>query len=561
MWFQFPRRVVLLLMAFGVALSLITALRAPLGAIAGFLPDGREMDWGFSWMMRQPVAEIIKERLPNTLLLVVAALLLASLLALIATLVAVLVHRLEEKTGPLGSILKGVGRLLVFGPASAPAICTGLFLILIFAIQLGWLPLAGMMDVRGAGSLGDRLRHLLLPTLTLALLPAALTAQAVARAVTLPREGAGCRLWLEGVFKGLGVLLDQTGGLVGVGALVELMFAWPGLGRMAVEAMMSMDYPVLLGALNTYAVLVLVGRLAAELFRWLERLVHVPPRSSPPEPIPWRRTARRVGVILALLLLLFPLWLAAAGLMVDEAETRTAELEHTLEPPSPEHPWGTDRLGRDVRARAFRGGLVTLGLATGTAVVAVFLAGPGGAATGYLASRRTWWGESLADLLLLPADVFLFVPAILALSPALLSLGTLFPSEDARQGMIATGMVAALVLLPRAVRFCQSLWLAAPEQRKGLMLGLVGLGALFLGSLFGGLVLVSALDFMGLGTPPPTPTLGTLLSEGMRMLRAGSTQMIRTGIVLWACTFAFYTAADALVGYFHSKDAMARLNE
>ena len=554
-WLQFPRRVVLLLLAFGIAQGFIVGLRVPLGAMAGgLLPGGREMVWSLSWTTRQPVIEIIIERLPNTLLLMMTALLLAALLALIAVLIAVLTHWLKQRSGTLGSILEGVGRLLAFGGGSAPVICVGLLLILVFAIQLQWLPAFGMMGLAGSGGLGDRLSHLILPVVTLALFPALLTGQAVAREVTLPREDtAGWRLWLQGLFKGLGVLLGQIGGLLGAGALVEMVFAWPGMGRITIEMMMRRDYPVLLGALSAYAGLVLIGRLAAELFHWLERLVRVPLLSPPPASTSWHKTARRVWVILALVLLLAPLGVAVAGLTVDTDEALQMDIEHVGEAPSDEHPWGTDRLGRDVQARVLRGGALALGTTFGVAVLLLFLAGPGGAVTGLLGSRRLLWSESLADLLLFPADVLLFIPSALASS-----LIVILVREP---GLIVAGLAVLVALLPRAVRFYQTLWLAAPEQRKGLMLGLVGLGALFLGSLFGGLTLISALDFVGLGTPPPTPALGSLLSEGTMMLVRNPTLALAAGAVLWACALALFTAADALVGFFYTKGAMARLNE
>jgi peptide/nickel transport system permease protein len=554
-WLQFPRRAMLLFLAFGVALILIGGLRGPLGSVAGDLfPRGleSEVDWSRSWTMQQPVSEIVMERLPSTLLLMLVALVLAALLALVAALVGGLVHRLEERTGPLGSVVKGLGRLFAFPHVSAPAFCMGLLLVFVFAIQLRILPTGGMLPLPGLEGPGDRLRHLILPTLALALIPAGLTAQAVAREVTLFRESADRRPWLRGLFKGLGVLLGQTGGLLSAAVLVEMVFAWPGIGRVAFRALMERDFPVLLGSVNVYVVLVLVGRLGAELFRWLERLVRVPP-PLPPGPAPWRKTARRVWVVLALALLLVPLVVAVLGLAVSSDATTETDLGSVGQPPSSEHPWGTDRLGRDVRARVLRGGLVTVGASVGVALVVVILAGPGGALTGFLASRRALWSESLADLLLFPADVFLFFPPILA--------GCLIVALSAQPSLAVALFAVVIVLVPRAVRLYQALWPAAPEQGRGLMLGLVGLGVLFLGSLFGSLGLFSALDFLGLGAPPPLPSLGGLMRDGMMMLGRGSSEAVPAGLVLWACAFALYTATDALVGFFYTKDAMARLNE
>jgi ABC-type dipeptide/oligopeptide/nickel transport system permease subunit len=93
------------------------------------------------------------------------------------------------------------------------------------------------------------------------------------------------------------------------------------------------------------------------------------------------------------------------------------------------------------------------------------------------------------------------------------------------------------------------------------MLGVVGLGALFLGSLLSSFVLISALDFLGMGVPPPSPSLGSMIREGMMMLQMSSTEVIRAGLALCACASALYTATDALIGFFSTKDAIARLNE
>jgi len=557
-WVQFPRRVVLTLVAFGLVLGLIAALRQPLLRAAGGPPGvGQEPDWSVSWTMQMPVTTLIGERLPNTLVLVGTALLLALLLACAASIVAVLVHYLEEKAGWPGSILKGAGRLSVFSAAAMPVFCMAMVLISIFAIRLKLLPAVGMLTPSGAGGLGDRISHLILPVLALALLPATLTAQAVAREVTLPREHRGIRLWLAGLFKGLGVCLGQTGGLLGAAVLVEGVFSWPGIGRLALDAAMRQDYPVLLGILSVYAGMILVGRLAAELFRWLERLVHVPVLDQPVTPR--GRRAHRIWMVIALALLLIPLGFAAAGLTVDPGALAQTDAGARGEPPSADHPWGTDMLGRDLQARVLRGAAVTLGTAALVAVTVLLPGGLIGALVGLLASCRTWWAESVADLLLLPADVLLFIPAV----PGAMAMMLLLPraAGTLRATGAWLGLVCALVLLPRAVRMYQTLWTTAPEQRRGLALGLAGPGVLLLGTLFAGLGLVTALDFLGLGVQPPIPSLGNVLGEALRLLPVSPPALLAGGAVLGACAFACFTAADALVGLFSSKEPLARLNE
>lgn len=550
-WIQFPRRVVFLLITFGLAQAVLSVLRAPLLARSGLRP-GQTLDWSRSLVTRAPVAQMVGERLPNTMLLLIAALILAALLAALAVLVAVLVHKLEDRIGPLGSVLKGLGRLAVFGKAVAPTFVLAVFFILILAVQLKWLPAGGMFSVNKPNDLGDRIRYLILPVLTLALLPAMLTAQATAREVTLPRERTGIRLWLTGLFKMLGTLLGQIGGLLGATMLVETVFAWPGVGRLLSDYTTRRDYPVLLGVLSAYAGLVLVGRLMAEFFRWLERLVRAPLSLSWPQPSPWRRKARTIWVIVTLALLVAPLALVIVGLTVDQNAATKADLSSRLQPPSANHLWGTDAAGRDVRARVLRGSQTMVGLAALAAAIAFLPGLLGGALTGWLASRHVWWTESAADLLLMPADVMLFIPAVPAGVVMMVLMG---PSATA-------GLAVAVVLLPRAVRLYQTLWAAAPLQRKALALGLAGPGVLLLGGLFTGLGLSTALEFAGFGVRPPNPTLGGMLAEAMgRYLTTRPAPALASGIAIWICAFAFYIAADALVGFFHSKEALARLNE
>ncbi len=551
-WLQFPRRVVLLLIAYGLASALIIALRGPLGNSVDAANLNQELDWTLSLATGGPVVELISERMPNTLLLLTAALFLALFLALVAILMAVLVHKLEELTGPLGSVLKGLGRLWIFGSLAMPVFGMGMLLIFIFAVQLELLPAFGMSGAVGSGGLAERIRHLLLPTVALAFLPAALTAQTVAREVTLLRERTGIRTWLTGLFKGLGTLSGQIGGLLSGLVLVEIIFSWPGIGKLLFTAVIRRDIPVALGILGTFAGLILIGRLAAELFRWLERLVNSPDISEPLRPSPWRKTARRLWVVAALALLLIPLAVVVSGLVVDPDAVHKTDLRARNSPPSAEHPWGADDLGRDLRARVLRGGLITLAAASGTAVIILIPSVLIGTLTGFLASRRRLWSESAADLLLLPADVLLFIPAV----PGAIVITVLL-----EPGLGTAILATVIVLLPRAGRVFQTLWTAAPEAGHKLTLGLAGLGGGFLGLLFAAFWLIEALGWLGVGIVPPQPSLGSMLRNASQYLMMQPTGVFTPGIVLWLCAFALYTAADALIGFFHSKEVMVRLNE
>ncbi len=533
-WLQFPRRVVLLLTTFVLLLGLIRVLRAPftMRAVESYPDEMRrqfieQVDWSLSWHFRKPVADIIAERMPDTLLLLGTTLFLVWLLALAAILVAVQVHKLEERVGLPGSLLKGLGRLWVFSIGAMPVVCMGLLLLYIFAIQLQLLPSFG-------GGMG---KQLIMPALVLAFLPATLTAQAVARKVTLPASKTEGRLWLIGLYKAMGVSLGQVGGILSVMVVVEILFTWPGLGILAFQAAENRDYPLLLGVLGTYAGIVLVGRLMSELFRWLERME----RGSAPSPTlksnPRYRTTRTIWVVVALaMLLVLLLGLAITGLVVDPP---VQDLRNVNAPPSIDHPLGTNKLGRDVLTLLLLNGLRMLAPVALMAGVILIPGGLVGSLVGILASRRTLWAESIADLLLLLPDVLLLIPAV----PGVMVVFSLVGSIG-----LKTGLVFAIVLLPRAVRFYQTLWLAVPKQRDRGRLGLIGLGALFLGSLFAGFWLVMALP-------------GTQFALGLGEILFGGRAKIEMLVPIWICAFVLYTAADALIGFFDSKEAMARFNE
>jgi ABC-type dipeptide/oligopeptide/nickel transport system permease subunit len=121
-------------------------------------------------------------------------------------------------------------------------------------------------------------------------------------------------------------------------------------------------------------------------------------------------------------------------------------------------------------------------------------------------------------------------------------------------------IAVAIILLPRAVRIYQPLWTAVPGQRKWLRIVIAGPGVILLGSLFAAFGFVVALDFLGVGTIPPTPSLGLEVQQLIRYLTQ-SPAALYVIVVIWACSFTFYTAADALVGFFWTKEALVHLNE
>ena len=229
-------------------------------------------DLGRSLVDGRPVAEIIGERLTATLALALAALVLA-VVAGVGLGVAAATHA--------GSALDRLLSLLATLSYSIPPFWLGLLLILLFAVQLRWLPSGGLTSPTRPATLADLLAHLVLPAVVLSL-PLLAQFLRYTRAGLLEvlqqgyvrtarAKGLGERaVLLRHAFRNaaiplitlLGLSLPQ---LLSGSAVVETVFAWPGLGRLLVEAAFQRNYSVLMGDILLAGGLVVLGSLIADL--------------------------------------------------------------------------------------------------------------------------------------------------------------------------------------------------------------------------------------------------------------------------------------------------------
>ncbi|MCH1572185.1 MAG: ABC transporter permease [Longimicrobiales bacterium] len=228
-------------------------------------------DLGVSFSTTRPVTEMITERLPATLELMGAAFLLAAVLAFgLGVLSAV---RQYSWFDHLGTGVSFVG-------IAMPVFWFALILQLVFGVWLGWLPVAGTETV-GASSLGDHLRHLILPAFVLSFRYVAgwsrylrssmldtlrLDFVRTARAKGLSE---GVVVWGHALRNALipvvSVMALNLAGLFSGAVITETIFAWPGIGRMFVQAMFSRDYPLLMGILMLGSTMVVIFNLLADV--------------------------------------------------------------------------------------------------------------------------------------------------------------------------------------------------------------------------------------------------------------------------------------------------------
>lgn len=227
-------------------------------------------DLGYSRLSAQPVATALARPLANSLALMLSGLGLALLLAVPAGVAAALAR---------GRLADRLLNLAAFAAVSLPVFWIGLVSIIVFAVGLGWLPASGVESVGGGGA-PDRLRHLVLPVLTLALGGFGhymrYTRQAMigvlrqdwirtARAKGLSWPQVVLRHALRSAMIPVVTVLALDMGTLFSGIVVtETVFAYPGMGKLIYDAVMGADYNLALSGLLLATGMTLAGNILAD---------------------------------------------------------------------------------------------------------------------------------------------------------------------------------------------------------------------------------------------------------------------------------------------------------
>ena len=260
---------------FGLDLPLLTQLW-------NFLNHLAHGSLGFSPRFNTTVLDLIMQRLPGTLLLMITALGFALLLGIVlGSVMAAWVGKWPDR-------LLSVVVLLLY---SMPGFWVGLMAIVLFSVKLGWLPNDGNETIgahlTGLAFIADRLAHLVLPALALASFFVAVYARLVRTSMLEVQRQDFMR---TAHAKGLNPFLIQLrhalryalipvttvagmhlGNLLGGAVVVETLFGWPGMGRLALEAVLARDFSVLLGVLLLSSLLVIVANVLIDLLHaWLD---------------------------------------------------------------------------------------------------------------------------------------------------------------------------------------------------------------------------------------------------------------------------------------------------
>lgn len=238
-----------------------------------YLGNLATLDFGTSLYSKQPIVDLFAERLPATVELAVAGLVVAVAIAFPLGILSALRRGTAWDTGAMGFSLLGV---------SIPNFWMGPVLILIFSVWLGWLPVSGR----------ESAASLVLPAITLGTALASILSRMIratllevlgedyirtARAKGLAERAVILRHALRNAMLPVATLLGlQLGTLLGGAVITEMVFSWPGIGQMTIEAIHRRDYPVLQASVLFISVTyVIVNTLTDLAYAWLDPRVRL----------------------------------------------------------------------------------------------------------------------------------------------------------------------------------------------------------------------------------------------------------------------------------------------
>jgi peptide/nickel transport system permease protein len=254
-----------------------------------FLKDAATGTLGTSFAYQVPAVGLILERMPATVELAVAAMLIALLLGIPLGLLAGVAPR------------SGAGRAVAAGALvgfSLPTFWVGLLLILVFSVWLGWLPTSGrgpttdLLGIPVSFLSAEGLRHLALPAANLALFNVSLVAKLVrsgtvealqqdyirfARSKGLTEcRVVGAHVLRNVLVPVVAVSGVQFGSVIAFAVVTETIFAWPGMGKLLIDSINVLDRPVIVGYLCVVVVLFVAINLAVDLLSsWLDPRVRL----------------------------------------------------------------------------------------------------------------------------------------------------------------------------------------------------------------------------------------------------------------------------------------------
>ena len=548
-------------------------------------------DMGVSYISGRPVFSVFMEKLPATIYLTITSIVLTIVISIPLGIISAV--RQNKVTDYIIRFLSFIGN-------SLPNFFVALLLIYFFALKLGLLPVMG----NAAG-----FTSVILPTLTLAIAMAAKYTRQVratvleelnqdyvtgARARGIPER----RILYFNVLKSsmltiVTLLALSIGSLLGGTAIVESIFLWDGVGKLAVDAIMTRDYPIIQAYVIWMAIIYVAVNLVTDIVyhyldprirlqgghgkrrnrnhsmrnnRWkdvlsseglsfgdaLKRTAWDVPVSDPDHVTIRRQKIRKdyttVRLIVFLVLVGILLLIAAFASHITPYDPYAQDLSQALMAPGDGHFLGTDRYGRDMFSRVIMGSQTTIFASLLLVLIIVVT----GMIVGIICG---WKGGKLDTVLMRISDVFLAFP------------GMVFAIAVA--GVLAGGLMNAVVALaaiswPKFARLARSQVLAIrglPYIQAAKLAG-SGTGKIIwkhiLPNITGPIIVTAVLEigtmimelaglsFLGLGATPPLAEWGSMMSNGRSMLQTCPWVVLAPGAAIFITVVLFNLLGDTV---------------
>ncbi|MEQ8897572.1 MAG: ABC transporter permease [Roseovarius sp.] len=229
-------------------------------------------DFGRSFSLNRPVLDEVLERFNATLVLAGTSFVLCAILGILAGVVSA--------ARQYGFADKAITFTVLIG-ISVPSFFLGMMMILFFAVNLKWLPVSGMYAIYGGGDLPDLIRHLIMPALALSAVATGVIARLsrsamlevlrqdfirTARAKGVPERrvimGHALRAAMVSIIPVLGI---QAGFVLSGAVYIEIVFQWPGVGRMLVDAILTRDLLLVQGGVVFVAACYVLFNIAVDV--------------------------------------------------------------------------------------------------------------------------------------------------------------------------------------------------------------------------------------------------------------------------------------------------------
>ncbi|ARE40735.1 Dipeptide transport system permease protein DppB [Rhodovulum sp. P5] len=229
-------------------------------------------DFGRSFSLNRPVIDEVLERFNATLILAGTSFILCSVLGILAGVVSA--------ARQYGAADKAITFTVLIG-ISIPSFFLGMMMILLFAVNLRWLPVSGMYAIYGGGDLPDLAKHLVMPATALAVVATGVIARLsrsamlevlrqdyirTARAKGVPERkvimGHALRAAMVSIIPVLGI---QAGFVLSGAVYIEMVFQWPGVGRMLVDAILKRDILLVQGGVVFVAACYVLFNIAVDV--------------------------------------------------------------------------------------------------------------------------------------------------------------------------------------------------------------------------------------------------------------------------------------------------------